>query len=152
MDVFETPDLDLVWKKLDGKQYSIWRPREKSGFHTVTHHITEGHAEPGIGFLVKPKDSTLVAMPESYSLHMKIEDKGGRYVYENEKTYAYVYLPNCPPGTDSNLHLRIYMTSYPYSGAKHSLTASISYASTPVSQIRDFEIRRVCKESALNQF
>ena len=103
MDVFETPDLDLVWKKLDGKQYSIWRPREKKGFHTVTHHVTEGHSKPGIGFMVKPKDSTLVAMPESYSLHMRIEDKG--YVDEDDKIYAYVYLPNCPPGTDSNLGL-----------------------------------------------
>ena len=99
VDIFETQELNLIWKNnktLDDEvEYSFWRPTTKSGFYTITHHITKGHMKPGVGFTMKTKDQNLVAMPESYMLSKKTS-KGLNLA--DEQVFAHIYSVNCPAG------------------------------------------------------
>ena len=90
IDIFETQDLTIIYK---GQGYSIWRPIDKKGFQTITHHVTQGHSKPGLGFLMKSMDSDLIAMPESYTLIKKTEKGKDK---ENAEVHAYIYSVNCP--------------------------------------------------------
>ena len=68
---------------------------EKSGFYPVTHHVTSGHSDPGVGFMMKSSDSNAIALPESYTIIKKSSEGKDS---ADEKAFAYIYAVNCPSG------------------------------------------------------
>ena len=119
VDIFETQDLSLIWQS---EEYSIWKPMEKQNYYTVTHHVSQGKAQPGFGFIMKTSDQDAVAMPESYTLIKKTE-KGEDFT--GAEAYAYIFSVNCPSGFVS-LGTAVTLGDVPRPGAFYCISSEFA--------------------------
>ena len=92
IDVFETQEMVRTYTASDSS-FSVWRPIEKEGYNTVTHHISRGIEKPGIGFILRTSDSINFAMPESF-IHIRRLALGLNET--DQPSHAYVYSAVCP--------------------------------------------------------
>ena len=119
VDIFETQDLSMIWQS---EEYSIWKPQEKPNYYTVTHHVSQGKAQPGFGFIMKASDQDAVAMPESYTFIKKTE-KGKDFT--GAEAYAYIFSVNCPAGFVS-LGTAVTLGDVPRPGAFYCISSKFA--------------------------